>query len=107
MKSGKVMLAERSLCISYGRLRQLSTDISNSVIALWEKEGVVFSSQATKRVFTTGGIENIDYNPSSTSAKSQSILHGTGISILQYISINHTENPQDPILNIYEMGQKE
>ena len=72
-------LAERGICVSYHRLRQLSTDIANSVITHWEHEGVVVPFQATKEVFTTGGVD-IDYNPSSTTASSQSVLHGTGIS---------------------------
>ena len=80
------MLAERGICISYHRLRQLSTDIANSVITHWEHEGVVVPSQATKGIFTTGGIDNIDYNPSSTTSSSQSVLHGTSISILQHFS---------------------
>ena len=90
MKTGKESLvdtlAERGICVSYHRLRQLSTDIANSVITHWEHEGVVVPFQATARVFTAGGIDNIDYNPSSTTASSQSVLHGTGISILQHFS---------------------
>lgn len=63
MKTGKEslvdMLAERGICVSYDRLRQLSTDIANSVITHWEREDVVVPSQATKGVFTTGGLTTL------------------------------------------------
>ena len=35
-------------------------------------------------VFTTAGIENIDHNPSATTAKSS--FHGTAISFIQHSS---------------------
>ncbi|KAG7159600.1 hypothetical protein Hamer_G004262, partial [Homarus americanus] len=52
------------------------------------------------------GIENIDYNPSSITASSQSMLHGTSISILQHFSSDQGEKHQDAILKAAEMGQK-
>ena len=78
------VLHQRGLCISYDRLRMLSTDIANSVIGQWEQVGVVVPPQAIKDVFTTGGFDNIDHNPSYTTAKSA--LHGTCISIHQLFS---------------------
>ncbi len=89
---------QRGMCILYDRLRVLSTDIANSVIGHWEQVGVVVPPQAVKSVFTTGGFDNIDYNPSSTTAKS--VLHGTCISIHQNFSSNiqQIENLDD-ILN--------
>ena len=109
MKSGKAnlvdTLAERGICVSYHRLRQLSTDIANAVISYWEQEGVVAPFQATKGVFTTGGVDNIDYNPSSTTSSSKSVLHGSSISILQHFSSNEAEKKQTEILNTAQMGQ--
>ncbi len=83
----------------YNRLRVLSTDIANSVIGHWEQVGVVVLTQAVKSVFTTGGFDNIDYNPSSTAAKS--VLHGTCISIYQNFSSNiqQVENLDDSLNN--------
>ena len=96
---------QRGLCISYDRLRTLSTDIANSVIYHWEQIGVVVPPQAVKHVFTTGGYDNIDHNPSSTTATSA--LHGTCISIHQHFSLD-TQNVEnlDDILNPDEMGKK-
>ena len=96
---------QRGLCISYDRLRVLSTDIANSVIGHWEQVGLVVPPQAVKHVFTTGGFDNIDHNPSSTTAKSA--LHGTCISIHQHFSAD-TQQDQNlsDILNPAEMGKK-
>ncbi len=98
-------LHQRGLCISYDRLRVLSTDIANSVIGHWEKVGVVVPPQAVKHVFTTGGFDNIDHNPSSTTATSA--LHGTCISIHQHFSSDTQQVANlDEILNPDEMGKK-
>ena len=98
-------LHQRGLCISYDRLRVLSTDIANSVIGHWEQVGVVVPPQAVKHVFTTGGFDNIDHNPSSTTATSA--LHGTCISIHQHFSSDTQQVANlDEILNPDEMGKK-
>ena len=47
------LMAKRRICVSYDRLRQLSTDLANSTIATWEKEGVVYPITAEKGLFTT------------------------------------------------------
>ena len=103
-KSVMRTLHKRGLCISYTRLNTLSTDIANSIIGSWEQKGVVVPPKAIQNVFTTGGFDNIDHNPSSTMAKSA--LHGTCISIHQHFSSERqdTENCVE-ILNPSEMGK--
>lgn len=87
-QSGSTYLVEtmhkRRMCVSYDRLKTFSTDIANSVISHWEQIGVVVPPQAVTGVFTTGGFDNIDHNPSSTTATSA--LHGTCITIQQHFS---------------------
>jgi hypothetical protein len=73
------MLAKRGLCVSYARLRQISLDLGNTAIATWERNGVVFPLKATSGAFTTCGLDNIDYNSTSTTAAPKSMLHGTAI----------------------------
>ena len=80
------VLPERGLAISRYRLRTIAIDIANSVIAHWEKEGVVVPPQAVKNVFTVGAIDSIDWDPTPTTSKSESVLHGTSISIHQLFS---------------------
>ena len=48
----------------------------------FEKEGVVCPPKLLNNVFTTAAVDNIDHNPSSTTATDS--FHGTGISIMQH-----------------------
>ncbi|XP_014663842.1 PREDICTED: glutamate receptor ionotropic, NMDA 3A-like [Priapulus caudatus] len=101
------MLCIKEDCISYDRFRVLSTAIANSVIGHCEQAGWcgIVPPQAVKHVFTTGGFDNIDYSPSSTTAKLA--LYGTCISIHQHFSSDKqkVENFTD-ILIPTEMGRK-
>ena len=100
------MLAEMGLSISYDRLRTFSIDIANSVIEHWNKEGVVVPPQAVKGVFTTGNTDNVDWNPTSTTCKPESILHGTCWGILQHFPENDQDTTYVPdILNPEVMGK--
>ena len=72
------------LSISYDRVLELSTDLGNSVCSRFESEGVVCPPKLNKGVFTTAAMDNIDHNPSSTTA--QGAFHGTGISLFQHPS---------------------
>ena len=63
------------MCISYDRFLSVSTEITNSVIERYEREGVLCPSKLRGELFTTAAFDNIDHNPSSTS--SQSSFHGT------------------------------
>ncbi|KAH3885752.1 hypothetical protein DPMN_009749 [Dreissena polymorpha] len=53
-----------------------------SVCDQFEKENIVCPSVLRKHIFTTGAVDNIDHNPSFTTA--QGSFHGTGISIFQH-----------------------
>ena len=70
------------LCISYDRVMNISTDLANSVTAQFQEDGVVCPPKLRKDVFTTAGIDNIDHNPSSTTASDS--FHGTAISLVQH-----------------------
>ena len=70
------------LCISYDRLLALSTDIANSVCTQFENDGVVCPPKLRGGLFTTAAVDNIDHNPSSTSAHDS--FHGTAISLVQH-----------------------
>jgi len=70
------------LCISYDRVMDISTDLANSVTAQFQQDGVVCPPKLRKNVFTTAGIDNIDHNPSSTTASDS--FHGTAILLVQH-----------------------
>ena len=72
------------LSISYDRVLELSTDLGNTVCSRFESEGVVCPPKLNKGEFTTAAMDNIDHNPSSTTA--QGAFHGTGISLFQHPS---------------------
>ena len=71
----------------------MSTEITNSVIQRYEREGVVCPSKLRGELFTTAAVDNIDHNPSSTS--SQSSFHGTAISLVQHPCNGELGTPRD------------
>ena len=77
-------LSHVGMSISYTRVLELSAQIGNSACQQFHREQVVCSSNMRSNVFTTSAIDNIDHNPSSTTAKWS--FHGTAISLLQHPS---------------------
>ena len=70
------------LSISYARVMQISADLGNNVCAQFEADGVVSPSKLKKPLFTTGGEDNIEHNPSSRTAKDS--FHRTAISLTEH-----------------------
>jgi hypothetical protein len=71
-------LFQHGICISYDRVLEISTQLLQ------------------KGLFTTSAVDNIDHNPSATTATIS--CHGTGISVFQHpsqklsaVSPNHTQ----------------
>ncbi len=76
------------LCISYPRMMTISTCLANSVCKQYEQDGYVCPTQVNQGVFILGGADNVDHNPSSTTASDS--FHGTAISLFGYRT---TDNP--------------
>ena len=72
------------LCISYDRVLSISTDLGNKLCHHYEVENAVCPPNLRGGLFTTAAVDNIDHNPSSTSAHDS--FHGTGISLFQHPS---------------------
>lgn len=70
------------LCVSYKRVINLSEDIAEAVTQHFEKHGVMCPPLLSKKVFTTAAVDNIDHNPTSSTA--QRSFHGTGLSFFQH-----------------------
>ena len=69
MKKGIIeRLSSLGLSISYTRVLELSTVLGNDVLHRYEGHKVGCPRSLRKNVFTTAAVENIDHNPSSTSA---------------------------------------
>ena len=70
------------LNISYDRVLCLSAEMGNSVCQRFHVEQVVCPPTLKGNTFTTAAVDNLDHNPSATTAKDS--FHGTGISLLQH-----------------------
>ena len=75
-------LHQYGICISYDRVLEISSQMGTALVKRFTEEGVVCPSVLQKGLFTTAALDNIDHNPSSTTAKSS--FHGTGISLFQH-----------------------
>ena len=68
-------------------------------------EGLLCPSPLRKDIFTTNAVDNIDHNPSSTTAKSS--FHGTGISIFQHPSENNSGEKRENLILANRSGSKQ
>lgn len=78
------MLFSLGICVLYDRLLRLTSDLSNHVCEQFTISGIVCLPKLHFKLFTTAAVDNIDYNPNSTTAKPS--FHGTGISLIQHPS---------------------
>ena len=85
------------ISISYDRVLGIEDRIATSLCEQYEEDGVVSPACLKKGLFTVGAIDNLDYNPSSTT--SQSSFHGTGISLFQFPTKDNpgTNRPHKPL----------
>ena len=89
------ILYSKGLSVSYERVLQFTTDLSNHEIQRYECEKVICPSPLRNKVFTTGCLDNIDHNPSSTS--SHDSFHGTAISVTQHITTSTSKMKTLPV----------
>ena len=74
-------LYQMGISISYDRVLELEDSLATSVCERFEEDGVVAPALLRKGVFTVGALDNLDHNPSSTTAVDA--FHGTGLSLFQ------------------------
>lgn len=75
-------LFDLGLSISYDRVMEVSTQVGNSVCEQYHQDQVVCPPNLRQGLFTTAAVDNIDHNPSATTATD--CFHGTGISLFQH-----------------------
>ena len=73
---------ELGISVHYERVREVEDDTAASICKHYEEIGLVCPPQLRKGLLTIGVADNIDHNPSSTTAKDS--FHGTGISQFQF-----------------------
>ena len=76
------------LSVSYDRVLAISTSVANRLTEQYEEQGIVCPPAFQKRLYTTAAVDNIDHNPSVTTAKGS--FHGTGISLFLFQSSQST-----------------
>ena len=77
-------LFQLGISVSYDRLDDLLNGLGTAVGNRFQQDGVVCPLNLNCGLFTVGALDNIDYNPSATTA--QDSFHGTGISLFQFPS---------------------
>ncbi len=82
--------------MSYDRVLQLTTDIGNGVCERFNSDGVVCPPKMRSAVFTSAVVDNIDYNPTSATAKDA--LHDTGISLIQHLTDQSVGHDRDVVI---------
>ena len=82
------------LSVSYNRLLDLTTDLSNQMLRRYDDNGVFIPSNLRKNIFTIIAKDNIDHNARSTTATKH--YHGTSFSVFQFPSI---DRPGDLIID--------
>lgn len=80
-------MANLGISVSYKRIMQVENELAASQCEQYRSDGVVCPSQLRKGLFTVSALDNLDHNPSSTTA--QGSFHGTGISIIQQPTKDH------------------
>ena len=75
------------LHILYDCMLTLSSNLGNSICAQFEEDGTVCPASLCFNIFSTFAIDNVDHNPSSTTATNS--WHGTAISATQNIDRFH------------------
>ncbi|CAC5399642.1 unnamed protein product [Mytilus coruscus] len=72
------------LSVSYDRILSVSASLTNTLCKQYQEDGYVCPPSLRIGLFTTAAVDNIDHNPSSTTAKDS--FHGTGISLFQHVT---------------------
>lgn len=70
------------LSVSYSRVLDISSEMAQKACKQFEQENVVCPLKLKSNLFTTGAIDNIDYNPSSSTSRDS--FHGTSLSLFQH-----------------------
>ena len=93
------------LSISYDRVLDISTELGNNICRFYESEKAVCPPNLRGKLFTTAAVDNIDHNPSSTTAHDS--FHGTGISLFQHAADNFSGILRDvPVLDCSSKEKK-
>ncbi len=94
------MLHDHGMSISYDRMLEISAQLGDATVTKHVEEGVVCPPVLRKGLFTTAVMDNIDHNPSATTATTS--FHGTSISVFQHPAKKTMGNS----VSQYNLGQR-
>ena len=86
------ILHDKGLSVSYHRVKEVSTEIANTVLDEYDRTGIVCPPNPNNGLYTSGNLDNIDHNPQSVT--SNDAFHGTAIYVTQHVFEDsvHTES---------------
>ena len=76
------------ILVPYSSVMKLSTKMGNKALSHYAEQRLIFLPSLKFDLFTTGVFDNIDHNPSSTTAEDS--FHGASISLFQH-NMNMTD----------------
>ncbi len=82
------IMYQLGLSISYSRVLDISTELGNKICHHYHVANAVCPPELKSGLFTTAAVDNIDHNPSSTSA--HDAFHGTAQSLFQHPKKDNT-----------------
>ena len=88
------ILHDRGISVSYDRVLEISAQLEEAVVTKYVQDGVVCLPRLRKKLFTTSAFDNIDHNPTATTASTS--FHGTSISIIQHPSADNRGEIYEP-----------
>jgi len=89
------MLHEHGLSISYDRVLEISAQLGDAVVNRYVEDGVVCPPVLKKGLFTITAMDNIDHNPTATTATTS--FHGTSISVFQHPTSDNKGEKRQPL----------
>lgn len=84
------------LSVSYQRIVELEDMLATSVSERFAVDDCVVPACLRSGIFTIGALDNLDHNPSSTTASSS--FHGTGISVFQLPTAHSPGEKRPPLI---------
>ena len=97
-------LYQLGISISYDRVDDLMNGLGTAVCSRFQQDGVVCPLNLNYGLFTVGALDNIDYNPSSTTA--QGSFHGTAISLFQFPSSSVDDAQSRPPITLPQASER-
>ena len=84
------------LSVSYNHVIELKALLAGAVCKQFEQQDLVCPFSLRRGLFTVGALDNIDHNPSATTA--QGAFHGTAVSIFQFPTASNAGIARDPLV---------